>query len=63
MTRKRFIKLCIAMCEKLQMQNDGRHVKGKILRWYRDKDLTTIDAKSYAEAWEMLKPARDCVGM
>ena len=63
MTKKRFRNLCVAMCERIQNQYDGGHLKGKTLKWYRDKDLTTIEAKSYAEAWELLKPARDCVGM
>lgn len=62
MTRKRFIKLCVAMSEKI-LQKQGRHMSGEVLKWYRDKDLTTIQAKSYAEAWEILKPARDIVGM
>lgn len=63
MTKKRFQKLAVAMCEKIQNQHDGTHLKGKTLKWYRDKDLTTIKANSYAEAWEMLKPAREVVGM
>lgn len=63
MTRKRFQKLLIATCEKLYNQHDGSHLKGNTLKWYRDKNLTTIKANSYTEAWEMLKPLREIVGM
>ena len=42
----------------------GETVKGSTLRFYRDKDLSTIvGCKSYDEAWELVKPLRDAVGM
>lgn len=63
MTRKKFRNLCITLCDRIQMNHDGTHIKGSVLKWYRDKDLTTIKAKSYAEAWEALRLARECVGM
>ena len=45
------------------LEKQGKHIDGKTLAFYRDKDLTTIEANSYAEAWEMMKPLRDCVNM
>lgn len=63
MTRKRFQKLCIEMCDRIQMKYNGKHVNGKTLKWYRDKSIKTINSKSYAEAWDMLKLARQCVDM
>ena len=45
-------------------EDNGTHVTGKILNFYRDKDITTLKGiNSYAEAWKYMKPARDCVGM
>lgn len=63
MKRRKFQRLCIALCEKIQNNYDGTHLKGNILKWYRDKNLTTIKANSYKEAWEALMPIRKVVGM
>lgn len=62
MTRKRYIKLVTAVCEKHFAINGG-HLKGKDLKWFRDFYLTKTLHKSYAEAWEEWKPLRDCVNM
>ena len=45
------------------LKKGGNRIDGKTLAWYRDKDLSSIQAQSYAEAWEMVKPLRDIVGM
>ncbi len=62
MTKKKYRNMVTAMVIKI-LANDDKTIDGKTLAWYRDKDLTTIKANSYAEAWNMLKPARDLVGM
>ena len=66
MTRKRFNKLTVALCEKIQMKYNGEHLKGDALKFYRDKEHrigNTVKFSSYAEAWESLKSARELVGM
>lgn len=65
MTRKRYNRLCVALCEKLQYDNNGQHLDGKALKFYRDREhrIGFIKANSYTEAWEKLKPAREIVGM
>lgn len=62
MTRKKWKKLMIELCRRIAVDN-GKTIDGKTLAWYRDKDITTIKAKSYKDAWESMKPARDLVGM
>ncbi len=62
MTRKRWRNLMIELCRRVAEDN-GKHIDGKTLAWYRDKDITTIKVKSYAEGWEMMKPVRNTVGM
>ena len=63
MTRKRYIKLNVAMCEKMWAKQD-KHLGGEVLKWYRDLSIDKIKGyKSYAEAWEDLKEFRDLVGM
>ena len=63
MTRKKYIKMVRALCEKLHYKYNGGHLDGKSLKFYRDTNINKITPNSYAEAWELLKPARDCVGM
>ena len=76
MTRTRFNGLCRALADKIQHKYNGQHIDGSILRFYRDREHTLqamqaiarkngagCEYKSYQEAWEALKPARDCVGM
>lgn len=58
MTRKRWNKLSVALCENL-----GEHLSGENLKFYRDRTIKQTKCKSYKEAWEMLKPIRDIVGM
>lgn len=62
MTRKRYVKLLVASCEKLWAKQ-GKHLDGKGLKWYRDLTIAKMDNKSYAEAWESLKEFRELVGM
>lgn len=63
MTKKRWRKMMVALAVRIAEDN-GTHVTGKILNFYRDKDITTLKGiNSYAEAWKYMKPARDCVGM
>lgn len=63
MTRKRYIKLTRAMAEKIQYKYNGKHLDGKVLKFYESRNITNIKPNSYAEAWEILKPVRDLVGM
>ena len=64
MTRKRYIKLVVALCEKLQKGYDGKHLNGETLKFYRERSLKDMPKySSYADAWNDLKPARDCVEM
>ena len=63
MTKKRWRKLMVALACRIQEDN-GKHIDGMTLRFYRDKDITTLKGiSSYEEAWKYMKPARDCVGM
>ena len=62
MTRKRYVKLLVAACEKLWAKQD-KHLGGKELKNYRDLNIDKMGYKSYAEAWEGLKAFRDLVGM
>lgn len=65
MTRKKFNKLSRTLSEKIQCKYTGKHLTGDVLRFYRNREhrIGSIKFDSYAEAWEALKPARDCVGM
>ena len=65
MTITKYNKLCVALCEKLQEKTNGGHLNGETLKFYRDREhrIGFIKAKSYAEAWEKLRLARECVGM
>ena len=51
------------MAEKMQYKYNGKHIDGKALKFYESRNITNIKPNSYAEAWELLKPARDLVGM
>lgn len=62
MSRKRWRKLMLELCRRFREDN-GSTLDGKTLAWYRDKDIRTMEVKSYAEAWEKMKPIRDIVGM
>ena len=59
MTRQRFNGLRLELCRRLH-EAEGKKFNPRSLRDLRP-DFTKVH--SYAEAWEMLKPARDCVGM
>jgi len=63
MTRKKYIKMVITMTDRIVFNQTGKHPDGKTLRWYHTRSLKNIKAKSYAEAWEMLKPARELAEM
>jgi len=63
MSRQRWQKLMVALCEKVYAQQ-GKHVDGETLRFYRGKGIASIEGKtSYAEAWKSMKPIREMVGM
>ena len=62
MTKKRFRKLMVALMTKVY-ENNGKHIDGATLAFYRDKDMTNMKVNSYAEAWELVKPLRESVGM
>lgn len=62
MTRRRWRKMMTALMTKV-LEKGGHRIDGKTLAWYRDKDISNIQAQSYAEAWESVKPLRDIVGM
>lgn len=64
MTRKRFIKLTMTLCEKIWVK-EGKHLSGENLKYYRDITLAKMTGQysSYTEAWECFKAIRDIVGM
>jgi hypothetical protein len=62
MTRKKFRKMMVALATKVY-ESQGLHISGDILEFYRDIDVRTMKANSYEEAWEMVKPLREAVGM
>ena len=62
MTKKKFRKMMVALMVKV-LERNGKHIDGKTLAFYRDKDLTNMKAENYKEAWESMKPLRDLVGM
>lgn len=63
MTRKKYIKMVIAMCEKLYAKQ-GKHLDGKALNWYRDLTIAKMSGyNSYNDAWDDLKILRDIVEM
>lgn len=65
MTRKRYIKLVVALSKKI-LEKEGKHLVGENLKFYRDTTLAKINGykyKSYAEAWDDLKALRDIVEM
>lgn len=63
MTRKQFINKMIECNDRVYMMNSGKHLPGEIRKFYRDLRLKKVKAGSYAEAWELFKPVRNCVGM
>lgn len=62
MTRQRFEGLRLELCRRIYAMdcNADKKFNPMSLRDLRP-DFTKVH--SYKEAWEMLKPARDCVGM
>ena len=63
MTRKKYIKMVVAMNEKIY-STQGIHLDGKKLKWYRDLTLAKTNGfKSYEDAWNALKKLRDLVQM
>lgn len=64
MTRQRYIGKVRALADAIQYRYNGKHINGSINKFYRDSTIGgSLKFKSYAEAWESLKPARDLVGM
>lgn len=71
MTKKRYRKMVYAIMQKCNqdyikmtghtVNNCGRALKGCLRLEYANMDKTKVS--SYAEAWEMLKPIRQSVGM
>lgn len=59
MTRKKFEGLRLELCRRVYEQQ-GLKFNPRPLKGLRP-DFTKVG--SYAEAWEGLKPVRDCVGM
>ena len=68
MKRKRFKKLMTAMIHRVYAKN-GVTVSGDVQRLYKDFRIENMPAykrgeiKSYAEAWAVLTPCREVVGM
>lgn len=63
MTRKKYIKMVIAMSEKMYV-SQGKHLNGEVLKWFRDFNIAKISRfNSYNDAWENLKVLRNCVKM
>lgn len=71
MTRQRYIKLFYALMQRINQKNIellGTSAKdwGKVLKGVQAVKFGTKQAphgKSYAEAWESLKPVREAYGM
>ena len=64
MTRQRYIGKVRALADAIQHKYNGKHIDGSVNKFYRDSAIgNTLKFKSYAEAWESLKPARDLVNM
>ena len=62
MTRQRYLGLRGALCAKLKAQFDYEGtMKMTRVQYNARPDFTSL--KSYADAWESLKPARRIVGM
>lgn len=67
MTKKQFNKLRKEMCIRIYYLNPERCKKVSPNYWKSIDRMPTPrwnnEMRSYAEAWEQLKPARDLVGM
>lgn len=59
MTKKRFLKLTLALVNDVFYIGQKEHLHGTNLKWYRDFKLTNTIYKSYAECWEYYKPLKD----
>lgn len=62
MTRQRFFGLRLELCRRIYAMDCNSDKKFNP-RSLRDLRPNFDKVGSYAEAWETLKPARDCVGM
>ena len=62
MTRQRFEGLRLELCRRLH-ESQNTKFSGEMQRAVNNCHPKFEVVKSYANAWEMLKPARDCVGM
>ena len=62
MSRQRFYGLRMELVRRINAKYDGQPI-GKALAACRDLRPTFDGFKSYKEAWDILKPARDLVGM
>ena len=63
MTRKRFQKLMLAVGTRLNKTTGKGYASGQQLRFYSTRNINNIEPTSYAEAWEMMKPLADAVGI
>ena len=70
MTRKRYIKLGYALMQKINQKHIDIHGTGidnwgKVLKGIQYLEFERIDPKfkSYAEAWDSIKPIRNQYGM
>lgn len=64
MTRQRYIGKVRALADAIQYKYNGKHINGSNNKFYKNSIIgSTLKFKSYAEAWESLKPARDLVNM
>ena len=62
MTRQRFFGLRMELVRRINSKYGGQPI-GKALKACRDQEVIFNSIKSYKEAWEILKPARDLVNM
>lgn len=62
MTRKKFIKLTVALMQDIyRMPCNNKNLDGKTLKWYRDWSLNKTPYTSYKDAWRGLKVIIDMV--
>ena len=62
MTRKRYIKLTIALFDKINMDVEEKHIDGEMIRWLRSRRVSDFKGvKSYQEAWDKFYTMRMAV--
>ena len=62
MTKQRFFGLRMELVRRINKKYGGQPI-GRALLACRDQKVIFNNIKSYKEAWELLKPARDLVEM